>query len=447
MGGPDRIDDAPLPLRPARAAPAAHAQSHHAPGPPTSIFPESALAPELASPPPSRFARGEASAAVPASVDVEAPASAPQHHPLLDLFPPPPGRDHARGPAIAGAPPPRIVSRFSAKGESAERPPAAPLTYESFYGLSENPFGSSPDTKFIYRSGSHDRALQELSDAFGRREPVMLLTGEAGVGKTTLCRSLIEQFGRRTVTSLITAPVASFEDLLRAVLVDFGVVAREDATRGRMAAAMRAELVAALGDFAASLAPLQASAVIILDNAQAFSPELLEPLSALPDVAGADRRVHIVFVGQPALSELLHRKELRPIERQIAVRCRLEPLTSDEVSDYVIHRLAVAGSNPRVEFDEAAFAELYAATGGVPLLVNLVCGRALTRGQQISAALIDDELVAAAAADLELVPLRSDALWIARTAVRAVVLFGLTLAGAAAAAWVFWPQFSKLLSR
>lgn len=463
LGTPDPIDDAALPPpRSERVVPASRVPAE-SPAPPASIFPESALvAPGPASPPLSRFARAAARAAASASPDAATPAASGPR-PLLDLFPPPSGRDRARpsessghperqvegrGPAIAGAPPPRVVrSRFALQADSAPLTPAVPLTYEPFYGLSENPFSLSPDTKFIYHSTSHDRALQELIDALGRGDAIMLLTGELGVGKTTLCRSLVEQLGRRTVTSLIADPAAPFENLLRTVLVDFGVVAREDAARGQMAAATRQELIAAVGDFAASLAPLQASAVIIVDDAHEVRPELLELFSALSEGAAADRRVQIILVGQPTLPALLHRKELRPIERQIAVRCRLDPLTAEEVSGYVVHRLGVAGANARVEFDEGAFAELHAATRGVPRLVNLVCDRALTRGQQVSASVIDDELVAAAAADLELVPLRSDARWIARMAVRAIVLLALMLAGAAAAAWVFRAQVSQFLSR
>lgn len=459
LGAPVPIDDATLPPPRSERVMAASRVPAEPPAPPASIFPESALAPGPASLPLSRFARAAARAAASESPDAATPAS-DGPRPLLDLFPPPPGRDRARpsasserqverrGPAIAGAPPPRVVrSRFALQADSVPLEPAVPLTYEPFYGLSENPFSLSPDTKFIYHSTSHDRALQELIDALGRGDAIMLLTGELGVGKTTLCRSLVEQLGRRTVTSLIADPAAPLEDLLRTVLVDFGVAAREDAARGQMAAATRQELIAAVGDFAASLAPLQASAVIIVDDAQDVRPELLELLSALSDGAAADRQVQIILVGQPTLPALLHRKELRPIECQIAVRCRLDPLTAEEVSGYVVHRLAVAGANARVEFDEGAFAELHAATRGVPRLVNLVCDRALTRGQQVSASVIDDELVAAAAADLELVPLRSDARRVARMAMMALAFIALMLAGAGAAAWVFRAQLSQLLWR
>ena len=308
---------------------------------------------------------------------------------------------------------------------------------------SEKPFSLSTDPRFIYHSTSHDRALQELIDALGRGDGIMLLTGETGIGKTTLCRSLVEQLGRRTVTSFIADPDASLDDLLKTVLVDFGVVAREDATRGRLATATRQELTTAVGDFAASLAPLQASAVIIVDEAQNVPPEILEPLAALSEVAGADRRVQIILVGQPALPSLLHRKELRALERRVAVRCRLDPLTADEVSGYVVHRLAVAGTAARVEFDEGAFAELYAATRGVPRLVNLVCDRALTRGHETSASVIDDQLIAAAAATLELAPLRSDARRLARMAAMALAFVALMLVGAGAAAWLFRADLSR----
>ena len=366
-----------------------------------------------------------------------------RERPLLELFPPALlMRERAPGPAIAGAPPPRIGrSRFAAPLESAV-PSDGPLTYEAFYGLNEKPFSLSPDPRFIYHSTSRDRVTQELVDAFGHGDRVMLLTGEMGTGKTTLCRSLASELGSRTVTSFVAEPAASIDDLLKAVLIDFGVISRADATRGRLATATRQELTSAIGDFAASLAPLQASAVIIIDEAQSVPAGVLALLSDLPE-AGDDRRVQIVLVGQPALLPFLRRRQLRALDRRIAVRCRLEPLAPDEMIGYVMHRLAVAGASARVEFDNGAIAELYAATRGVPRLVNLVCDRALTRGHEASASVIDDRLVAAAAADLDLVPLKSDARRIARTLAMGLLFILLMLAGAAAAMWVFRDDLSR----
>lgn len=446
LGGPTSTPDEALPGPSAARIPPVDRAPGESPALPPSIFPEATLAPGPASPPLSRFGRAAAQHTAMGSPGAAAPGS-DGPRPLLDLFPLPLGREGARGPAMPGAPPPRIVgSRLARQADFAAPTPAVPLTYEPFYGLSENPFGLSLDTKFIYHSTSHERALQALTDALGRGDAIMLLTGEPGVGKTTLCRSLVEQLGRHTVTSLLAAPAASLEDLLRTVLVDFGMVSREDAARGQMAAATRRELITAVGDFAASLVPLRASAVIIVDDAHEARPELLGSLSAVSNVA-AGRRVQVILVGQPTLPALLHGRQFRQLERQVALRCRLDPLTAEEVIGYVVHRLSVVGASARVEFDEGAFAELHAATCGVPRLVNLVCDRALTRGQQMSASVIGDELVAAAADDLELVPLRSGARWVARTAVKTIVLLGLTLAGAAAAAWLFRAEISQLLSR
>jgi len=191
-----------------------------------------------------------------------------------------------------------IHSRFAYQTDPALQPSAVPLTYEPFYGLSENPFSLSPDPKFTYHSSSHDRALQELVDALGRGVRVLLLTGESGIGKTTVCRSLVRQLGRRTVTSFIADPVHSLDDVLKTVLVDFGVSSREDAARGRLAAATRQELTVAVGDFAASLAPLQASAVIIVDEAQNVPPDILDAIVALSEPVSTDRRVQIILAGQ-----------------------------------------------------------------------------------------------------------------------------------------------------
>jgi type II secretory pathway predicted ATPase ExeA len=420
--------------------------------PTTSIFPESALLPDPASgprpsgPPPSPFARaGEGRAR---SESPEPATTASEGRPLLDLFPPPlgPERGQTRAPAIVGAQPPRVVhTRFALQTERAPQSPDLPLTYEPFYGLSEKPFSLSTDPKFIYRSTSHERVLQQLIDALGRGDGIMLLTGEAGVGKTTLCRSLVEQLGRRTVTSFISAPFVSLDEVLKSVLVDFGVVARDDAGRGRLAAATREELTTAIGDFAASLAPLHASAVIVIDEAQNAPPDILEPLTGLSEAFGADRRVQIMLVGQPSLVSLLNRRPLRALGRKVLVRCRLDPLAADEVRGYVIHRLAIAGPRARVEFDEGAFAELYAATHGVPRLVNLVCDRAMIRGYETSARVIDDRLIAAAASSLELVPARSDKHRLAELAVRALAFIALMLVGAGAAAWVFREDVTRLL--
>ena len=288
-------------------------------GPPRSIFPESAF---TRTPRASRFGRESGSDAAGASVDRPAPASE-SPRPLLDLFPPPPIPDHQatswQGPASGGAPPPRAVrSRFGERGEPSAAP-ATPSTYESFYGLAEKPFTLSTDPRFIYHSTSHDSTMEALAGAIGRRDAVTVLTGAPGTGKTTLCRSLVEQLiTRRTMTCLVTEPLTSFEDLLKIALRDFGVIGPDEATRSRVAVATRQELMTAIGEFAASLGPAQAAALIVIDDAQNVPADVLEPLAAVAEEAG--RRIQILLVGTSALLPRMADATLGSLQRLVATR-------------------------------------------------------------------------------------------------------------------------------
>jgi general secretion pathway protein A len=435
---PPRPSGSPQPARPS-------SQSAAPPDVP-SIFPDWALLPPA--PRTSRFTRGaaiaEAAAAAPSETDPSPALEGPR--PLLDLFPPPAVRTRARPPAFTGAPPPRLPrGRFTPAGhdETSSDPDEAPLDYEAYYGLEHRAFSLSTDPKFFFHSAPHDRASEELIDAIGRRCGLMLLTGEPGTGKTTLCRSLADRLGRRTVTSVIVDRIDSFGDLMRRVLVDFGVVARDEASGDRLAIATRKELVAAVGDFAASLESLEATAVIIIDGAEHRPAHVLDPLLALVDDEDESRRVQVILAGEPAFESMLRRPEFRAIGKRVAVRCRLDPLTAEETIGYVTHRLAVAGSSARVEFSDAALTEVHAATGGFPRLINLVCDRALARGCEVSATVIDAPIVAAAAAGLELtLPQGGSG---ARKAALALLFLALMLLGAAAAAWVFRAEVEQLV--
>jgi general secretion pathway protein A len=384
-----------------------------------------------------------AEAADPSQVSSAPPAT--PGRPLLDLFPPPPTpRERARGPALGGdAPPPRI--RRTSAIRAVEPSPADPnITYEPFYGLSEKPFSLSYDSKFIYHSTSYDRVSQELVETIARRDGLVLLTGDAGVGKTTMCRSLVDQLDRRTLTSFVGNPLVSVEDLLKTVLVDFGVASREDASRGQLARATRVELTKALIEFAVSLAPLSAAAVVIVDEAQNAAADIFDVIRELLTGYGPTPLLQIVLAGEPTL---LRRKEVRSLDKQIALRCRLDPLSADDVAGYVGYRLAVAGTSARVEFDDRASEEIYAISRGVPRIVNQICDRALTLGYEASASVIDEELVEAAASDLDLDAPRSDVRWLTRTALVVVALFALVLAGAGAALWVLQDAVARTVAQ
>jgi general secretion pathway protein A len=323
---------------------------------------------------------------------------------------------------------------------------ADPLTYETFYGLDEQPFSLSSDPRFLYHSVAHDRAAQTMFDAIRRRDGIVVLTGEAGVGKTMLCRAVLDQLDRRTLTSLVADPFDSAEDLLRTVLVDFGVISHDDVAHGPLARASRADLSVALRDFLFSLAPLEAFAVVIIDEAQRLSIELLEEIRVIGDLGGDEQLLQLMLVGQPALLATLAKPELRQLVRRVSARSSLGPLAGDEVAGYVTHRLGVAGTNPRVEFDDGSIARLYELSGGVPRIINLLCDRALALGQEASASTIDEQMVDSAAEDLDLA-LTGSRSSLVRVAATLAVLVLLGVIGAAAGAFVFRSDVSALISR
>ncbi len=208
--------------------------------------------------------------------------------------------------------------------------------------------------------------------------------------------------------------------------------------------ASRADLAAALHGFLVSLAALQAFAVVILDDAHDLPIEVLDQVRVLAEGIGDEPALQIVLVGQPSLDKTLGRAQLRELNRRVSTRCWLKPIAPDEVGSYIAHRLAVAGTSPRVEFDQTAATRVYELSGGVPRLINLLCDRTLEAGFEVSASVLDGQLVKAAAEHLELSLPSSRSSW-ARKAGMVAVLLVLVLIGAAAAAFAFRSDLSALL--
>jgi general secretion pathway protein A len=270
--------------------------------------------------------------------------------------------------------------------------------YEDYYGFVQPPFSLTPDPRFLYRSESHDLALQQVWQAIRRKEGFIVLTGDIGTGKTTLCRTLLEQFDPTTFTALILNPFLSVEELLREVLLSFGVVSKDALKSGRLSTASKHELIRTLHDFLLSLVPLHGSAVLIIDEAQHLSPEVLEEIRVLSNLETNDQKLlQIVIVGQLNLMDVLHKTELRQLDQRISIRCSLKALTREEVEAYVTHRLWVARGNTSVTFTPKAFDLAHLLSGGVPRMINLICDRALMVGckQQVSR-ITEDHVVGAA---------------------------------------------------
>jgi general secretion pathway protein A len=273
--------------------------------------------------------------------------------------------------------------------------------YEDYYGFVQPPFSLTPDPRFLYRSESHDVALQQVWQAIRRKEGFIVLTGDIGTGKTTLCRTLLEQFDQTTFTALILNPFLSVEELLREVLLSFGVVSKDALKTGRLSTASKHELIRTLHDFLLSLVPLHGSAVLIIDEAQHLSTDVLEEIRVLSNLETNDQKLlQVVIVGQLNLLDILHRAELRQLDQRISIRCSLKPLTREEVEAYVTHRLWVARGSTSVSFTPKAFDLVHSISGGVPRMINLLCDRSLMVGCERQVSRIAEDHVVAAAAQL-----------------------------------------------
>src|SRR5688572_20117343 len=303
-----------------------------------------------------------------------------------------------------------LSSLQDASAEVALAGPSASLTYEPFYGLSQKPFSLSADPRFLFKSPAHAPAFDELLAGIRRREGLIVLTGEIGTGKTTLCRSVLQQLDRRTFTAFVPDPFVSREDLLKMLLVDFGVISISDLKRGRLNGASRPDLSYPLYEFLDSLVPLQAFAVLVIDEAQNLPLPLLEEIRILSELERREKLLQVVLVGQPELRSNLKLPQMRQVDQRVSVRCELTALDAEGVAGYVNHRLAVAsGGKSRVEFISAALDVVYQGSSGVPRLINRICDRALQRAYVSRSYRINPKFVWEAIDDLGLSPAsRSD---------------------------------------
>ena len=242
--------------------------------------------------------------------------------------------------------------------------------YKDHFCLNEMPFSIAPDPRFLFMSEAHREAMAHLLYGVKSEGGIVLLTGEVGTGKTTICRSLLEQLPANIDVAFILNPRMSVEELLQTICEEFHIkITQEPPGIKKFVDAINARLLSAHAQ--------GRSAILIIDEAQNLDSSVLEQLRLLTNLETSTRKLLQIFlIGQPELNNLLSRPEMRQVSQRVIARYHLTRLSQLEVYAYVTHRLRISGASPLI-FPESLMKEVYRASNGIPRLINLICDRAL----------------------------------------------------------------------
>lgn len=258
------------------------------------------------------------------------------------------------------------LSLVSQPTQPASRPPM----YQSFYGLTEMPFNITPDPKFLYLSPSHLEALQHLKYGIQERKGFIVLIGEVGCGKTTLCRRLLNELdSTRFETALILNPRVTETEMLETILLELG-----EKIEARTHNALVAHVNRALLDRIHAGKDI----VLLIDECQNLSFEVLEQVRLLSNLeTDKQKLLQIVLMGQPEFKEKLRQERLRQLRQRILVHYELNPLGKLDTMHYIQHRLTLAGASGRPRFTKWALHSIHKRSRGVPRIVNNLCDKSL----------------------------------------------------------------------
>lgn len=242
--------------------------------------------------------------------------------------------------------------------------------YESHFGLQKNPFAMTPDPSFLFQTVRHREALATLLYGVLEEKGFIMITGDAGTGKTTLLSRMLRTIPSNKVCfSLLLNPMLSPDEFLEAALIDFGI---EDIPTSKIRRLLKFQ------QFLLNARHAGRVCVLVADEAHKLSPAVLEEIRLLTNLENADRKLlQIILAGQPELRTVLNAEDLRQVKQRIAVQCELQPLSHEEVAQYICFRWARAGSNIEPPFDEAAIHAIARASGGIPRVINAICDNAL----------------------------------------------------------------------
>jgi general secretion pathway protein A len=305
--------------------------------------------------------------------------------------------------------------------------------YARFFGLQREPFSIAPDPRYLFPSERHRDALAHLLYGLRGGGGFVLLTGEIGAGKTTVCRAFLEQVPRRCNVAYIFNPNQTTEELLGSICDEFHVPQQLPETP----VPTTKQCVDALNAYLLRTHAVGQNNVLVIDEAQLLSATVLEQLRLLTNLETSERKLlQIILIGQPELRDMLARPELEQLAQRVIARYHLQALTADETAQYIRHRLTVAGLTSALPFDAAALTRIHALARGVPRRINLLCDRALLGAYGRGSRSVDVAIVERAAAEA-LGPgtparaSRSRWAWLTRWRLIAALLLGITLGAAA----------------
>ena len=241
--------------------------------------------------------------------------------------------------------------------------------YTRFWGFREKPFQQLPNPEFLFLSATHEEALAHLTYALAEGEGFVMITGEVGTGKSTLCRSFLQKLGTDTACAYIFNPKLDPLQLLKSINSEFGIPADADTSK---------ELIDTLNAFLIEKRSSGHKTVIVIDEAQNLPVDCLEQVRLLSNLETTrEKLLHLVLVGQPELADMIDSFALRQLGQRIQLVCHLRPLTFEETVQYIQHRINLVSEKPQTPFEKGALRAIYTFSKGVPRLVNTACDRML----------------------------------------------------------------------
>jgi len=245
--------------------------------------------------------------------------------------------------------------------------------YTAFFGLQQEPFSIAPDPRFLYMSDKHREALQLLGYGLTRGASFVLLTGEIGAGKTTVWRRFLEELPSNYDVASVVNPKLDTNALLARVFDDLNVELPSDGKAIDLIDALHGHLLLAHAQGRRTL--------IVIDEAQALSNEVLEQLRLLTNLDSSGRKLQVMLIGQPELRQMLQQPQLEPLAQRVVARYHLPALSESETAGYIAHRLAVAGLKGPMPFDGESLGLIHQLCHGVPRRINVICDRAMSNAQ------------------------------------------------------------------